>query len=146
MLERIFHEKYLALIDYFVCNRRLALIIKMGLYCRKISTLGWVCGQKKKQNLTVSIRFSEAWYNSTHIQTPHQMAWSYLGGNLQNLRNFRFFGWKNCEFKKFKRSILDDTKWHDKDYIIIRDFCERREQATEMSTAYCLDTGSNWVI
>ena len=54
LLESIFYKKYSALISYFLCNRRFALIIKNGSLLPKISTLGWVCGAKKPFTAQVS--------------------------------------------------------------------------------------------
>ena len=66
-LERIFYEEYSALIDYFVCNRRFALIIKKWVStAEKSAPLGGSFVQRKK---AVSKKTDTKWNSSTFSGT-----------------------------------------------------------------------------
>ena len=45
-----------SLIDYFLRSMQLAFIHRIGLYFRKFTTLGWVCGIQEKNTLGLQER------------------------------------------------------------------------------------------
>ena len=72
----------------------------MGLYCRKISTLGWVCGAKEKKTLVVQLE--------VHDNVLKIMAKALL--NHIHIEKFKYKGFENEEQKltgyNFKSSTI----------------------------------------
>ena len=62
--ERIFYEKYSALIDYFVCKRRFTSIIKKGVYtAEKSALLGGPVVIRKNLRLITNVTIKKAQQN-----------------------------------------------------------------------------------
>ena len=99
-LEKIFYEKYSALIDYFVCNMHLLWSLKIGLYCQKTSTLGWVCGAKKKKPHFPLATDLSLWSNSSKWnQTYKIVTWNFASWSVGGV-------WAGCVVRSHTCSFV----------------------------------------